>query len=172
MNMKRISLFPVLFCAAALGLVMGAALVRHRSKPPLELQFLRYTNDPSGGLAAVLEIRNRGGVRVARNACRVAPEPGGEKGFWYAAEVPSRRLEPGEREEILVGFRPGPMTRWRLSALYARNPTDLEFDLRRFAQWLGERGLPLSRIREAIEARSRGQVSTEWIWAPSAANGS
>jgi hypothetical protein len=157
---------------AALVMLIGAAVVlwSQAKKPALEVRFLRYTNGPQGELAAVLEIKNRRGTRVARNACRITPEPSGDKGFWYVADVASRRLEPNQREEIFFSFRPGPMSRWRATVRYVRNPTSLEYDFQQVLDWLDERGLSLSRVRKWCEAQSSGQVSTEWNSAPPTKN--
>ncbi len=139
-------------------------------KPTLEVRFLRYTKGPQGELGAVLEIINRGRTRVARNACRITPEPSGDKGFWYDADVPSQRLNPNQREEIFFNFRPGPMSRWRATVCYVRNPTSLEYDFQQVVDWLDARGLSLSRVRKWCEAQTSGQVSTEWNRSPAAKN--
>lgn len=166
--MKRRKVWLIAGAVILVVLTAGGNVIwRHVNRLPVEVHFLRYTNGPNGQLAAVLQIRNRGSFRLARNACRITPQPSGDKGFWYAAEVPSRRLEPDQKEEILISFRSGPMTHWRATTLYVRNPTSLESDLLQFVEWLSERGLSLPRVHEWTKARCSGQVTTEWFSAPS-----
>ncbi len=143
----------------------GIAYVRPPKSQPVEVVFLGYTNSAAGGLSATIEIRNRSRERIARNSCRISPEPA-DVGYWYAADIPSHRLEPGETERLVVSFQPGPMTRWRATIIYVRNPTTLELRLMECVDWLRGQGWAPTALREWLDGLNRGQASTDWIEVP------
>jgi hypothetical protein len=149
-----------------MALMAWAAFIRIPARAPVEVAFLGYTNSASGALAALLEIRNAGKERIARNSCRISPEPA-DAGYWYAADVPSRRLDADESERLFVNFQPRPMSRWRATINYVRNPTSLEFRLMSTVDWLSGHGWAPAALRQWRARLSGGQVSTDWIVVPS-----
>ncbi len=145
--------------------IAGIAYVSSRGSKPVHVAFLDYTNSAPGRLSATLEIRNRSKERIARNSCRISPEPA-DVGYWYAADAPSHRLEPAETERLTVTFQPRPMTRWRATVIYVRNPTALEFRLMSCVDWLSGHGWAPSALRDWRDGLAGGRVSTDWIVVP------
>lgn len=152
----------------ALILVTGIIFPRSPNRETVHVAFLGYTNGP-GGLYGVLEVSNLGKERIARNSCRISPEPA-EEGYWYAAQVPSHRLEPGDSEKLVVSFDPRPMTRWRATIVYVRNPTTLQFHVLRGVDWLKRHGWAPSALRRWRDGLTGRQTTTDWILVP-ATNG-
>ncbi len=141
------------------------ACVRSPRSQPVDVVFLGYTNSAAGGLCARLEIRNRSGERIARNSCRISPEPA-DTGYWYAVNARSHTLEPNEAERLVVAFEPRPMTRWRATIIYVRNPTVVESRLVSCVDWLRRHGWAPPALRKWRDRLAGGQVSTDWIAVP------
>lgn len=165
MTTRRKRAIRALVAIVVLLVCAGIAFLRSMGNQAVDVAFLGYTNSAAGGLSALLEIRNRGTERIARNSCRIHPEPA-DAGYWYAADVPSRRLEPGEAERLAVAFPPRSMTRWRATIIHVRNPTDFEYRLMRGVDWLNDHGWAPSALRKWRDGFSGGQTSTDWIVAP------
>ncbi len=166
-TLRTVAVVVVLVLAALLGIAF-ICLARVSKAPVVRANFLSYTNSAQGGLLAVLEIQNQSEENVACDGLRISPEPSGEKGFWYAVDVPPhlRRLKAGETGRLVVSFRPQPMTRWRATIRYVWNPSEMRFRAMRSVDWLGDRGLAPASLRDWRDRLNRAESSTDWITFP------
>jgi hypothetical protein len=157
--MKR-AVCSLAIVAAVLSALAAFVLLRNPPRGPLlQAAFLHYTNTAAGALAACIEVRNPSEWRIARNGCRITPEPG----YWYLADVRSRVLEPHASETLVLVFDQQPMSRWQATAIYVRDCTPLEMRLEHAAGWLADHRLAPKALLQSRERRREGQATTGWI---------
>ncbi len=166
MRHKQATVAVVVVLMMAVLVLVGIAGRRSPKAPAVRVSFLYYTNNSQGDLAALLEIKNQSEELIARNSCRISPEPSGDSGYWYAADVPSHRLAAGASERLVISFKPHPMTRWRATVVYVWNPSEFRFRAMRCIDWLGDHGLAPPLLEDWRDGLNRAESSTDWIVLP------